>query len=51
MYKKPIDALAREIHYEPLPPEVRAVIIAAWMRGGLLPAATVEEMVPAHDLR
>ena len=26
--------------------EVRAVIIAAWQRGGLLPAATIDQMVP-----
>jgi hypothetical protein len=46
MYKKPIDALAKEIHYEPLPGEVRAVIIAAWTRGGLLPRAAIEKMMP-----
>ena len=34
MYKKPIAELAREIHYDPLPDEVRTVIIAAWSRGG-----------------
>jgi hypothetical protein len=47
IYKKPIEVLAREIHYEPLPPEIRLAIIAAWMRGGMLPRATVERMVPA----
>jgi hypothetical protein len=46
MYKKPIELLAKEIHYEPLPDEIRAVIIASWKRGGLLPAATIERMVP-----
>jgi hypothetical protein len=46
LFKKPIDVLAREIHYEPLAPEVRMVIIAAWKRGGMLPAAAIEEMVP-----
>jgi hypothetical protein len=45
MYKKPTEVLAKEVHYEPLPPEIRAVIIAAWQRGGLLPAATIEQMV------
>jgi hypothetical protein len=30
MYKKPIEVLAREVHYEPLSAEVRTVIIAAW---------------------
>ena len=34
MYKKPVEVLAREIHYEPLPPEVRTIVIAAWTRGG-----------------
>jgi hypothetical protein len=46
MYKKPIELLAKEIHYDPLPEDVRTVIIAAWSRGGLLPAAAVERMVP-----
>jgi hypothetical protein len=41
-----MEQLAKEIHYEPLPGEVRAVIIAAWQRGGLLPAAAIEQMVP-----
>jgi hypothetical protein len=33
MYRKPLEVLAREIHYEPLPAEVRTVVIAdvdAW---------------------
>jgi hypothetical protein len=47
MYKKPIELLAREVHYEPLSGEVRAVVIAAWVRGGLLPKGVVEGMVPA----
>ena len=47
MYKKPIEVLAREIRYEPLPPEMRAIILAAWTRGGLLPAAVVDRIVPA----
>jgi hypothetical protein len=46
MYKKPIEAMAKEIHYEPLPGEVRAVVIAAWQRGGLLPASVVANIVP-----
>ena len=46
MYKKPVTELAKEIHYEPLPPEVRAIVIAAWQRGGLLPRAAIEGMVP-----
>lgn len=47
MYKKPIDDMAKEMRYEPLPGEVRAVIIAAWEQGGLPPKAAVEKLVPA----
>jgi hypothetical protein len=47
LYKRPLEVIAREIRYDPLPDEIRTVIIAAWMRGGMLPAATVEQMVPA----
>lgn len=46
MYKKPIELIAKEIHYEPLPDEIRAVIIASWKRGGLLPLAAIEKIVP-----
>jgi hypothetical protein len=46
MYKKPVELLAREVHYEPLAPEVRAVVIAAWTRGGLLPRAEIERFIP-----
>ena len=46
MLKKPIEVIARELQYEPLPGEVRAVVIAAWLRGGLLPSAVVKKMVP-----
>src|SRR3954469_11852673 len=42
LYKRPIEELAREFQYEPLPGEVRVAIIAAWQRGGFLPAATIE---------
>jgi hypothetical protein len=45
LYKKPIEEIAKTIHYEPLPGEVRAVVIAAWSRGGLLPREDVEMMV------
>jgi hypothetical protein len=47
MYKKPIDVIAKEFRYDPLPAEVRTVVIAAWTRGGLLPRAAIEKMVPA----
>jgi hypothetical protein len=49
MFKKPVDQLVKEFRYDPLPDEVRAVIIASWKRGGLLPAAAIERMVPAHE--
>ena len=50
MFKEPFDQLLKEFQYEPLPDEVRAVIIASWTRGGLLPAAAVEEMVPQSGI-
>jgi hypothetical protein len=34
MYKKPVEALAREFRYDPLTAEVRTIVIAAWKRGG-----------------
>ena len=46
MHKKPVEAMAREFRYDPLPAEVRTVVIAAWTRGGLLPRAAIEQMVP-----
>jgi hypothetical protein len=46
MYKKPIKAMAKEFRYDPLPTEVRIAVIAAWTRGGLLPRAAIEQMVP-----
>ena len=42
MYKKPIEAMAKEFHYDPLSDEVRMVVIAAWKRGGMLPTAVIE---------
>jgi hypothetical protein len=30
MYKKPLEEIAKSIHYEPLPHEMRTVIVAAW---------------------
>jgi len=46
MYKKPIDALAKESRYDPLPPEIRGVVIAAWQRGGLVPRLALEHLIP-----
>jgi hypothetical protein len=47
LYKKPIAEIAKDMQYDPLPPETRMVVIAAWQRGGLLPTPVIEEMVPA----
>jgi hypothetical protein len=46
LYKKPIEEIAKNIHYEPLPGELRTVIISSWTRGGFLPKSTIEKMVP-----
>jgi len=46
LYKKPVEELAQQIHYDPLPGEVRTVVIQSWSRFGLLPRATIETMVP-----
>lgn len=46
LYKKPIAEIAKDIRYDPLPGEVRAVIVAAWERGGMLPRPAIEAMVP-----
>jgi hypothetical protein len=51
LYKRPVEELAREIRYEPLPAEIRTVVIAAWVRGGLLPAAAIAEIVPAKPVK
>jgi hypothetical protein len=48
MYKKPIEALAKEIRYEPLPDEIRVAVIASWRRGGMLPPGAIEQMIPAQ---
>jgi hypothetical protein len=45
MYRKPIDEIAKEFRYDPLPHEVLAVI-AAWRRGGLLPASAIDKLAP-----
>jgi hypothetical protein len=34
MYKKPIEAIAKEIRYDSLSQDLRTVVIAAWSRGG-----------------
>jgi hypothetical protein len=46
-FKKPVEVLAKEFQYDPLPNEVRTVVIAAWTRGGLLPRTAIEQMVPS----
>jgi hypothetical protein len=47
MSKKPVELLTKEFRYDPLPDDVRAMIIASWTRGGLLPRAAIERMVPS----
>ena len=49
MFKKPVDQLVKEFQYEPLPQEIRAVIVSAWTRGSLLPPAAIEPMVPSGE--
>lgn len=46
LYKRPIEDLAKQVRYEPLPDDLRLVVIAAWRRGGLLPQAAIERMIP-----
>ena len=47
MHTKPIEEMAKAIQYDPLPDEVRLLVIAAWKRGSMLPEHTIEQMVPA----
>lgn len=51
LYQRPVEEIAKTFRYEPLPGEVRVAVIAAWTRGGLLPKATVETMVPALSVQ
>jgi hypothetical protein len=46
MYKKLVEALAKEIRNDPLPEDVRIVVIQSWRNLGLLPEAIIQEMVP-----
>src|SRR5258708_28736658 len=46
LYKRPIEVLTKEFRYDPLPDEIRVAVIASWKRGGMLPEAAVEQMVP-----
>ena len=48
MYKKPAEVLAKAIPYEPLPPDMREVIMRRCRNFDMLPPATVEQMVPAR---
>jgi hypothetical protein len=45
MYKKPIEAVAREVRYDRLPAEARTVVIQSWKNFGLLPPGFIEQMV------
>ena len=46
LYKRPVEAIAKEFQYQPLPAEIRDMIIRSFSNFGLLPAATIEKMVP-----
>jgi hypothetical protein len=46
IYRKPIEALAKEVKYDPLPPEVRVVVMQSWRNFGMLPEAAIQAMVP-----
>jgi hypothetical protein len=46
MYKQPIEAVARGIRYDPLPDEIRTIIVQSWRNFGLLPEAAIQQMVP-----
>lgn len=46
-FKEPVEEIAKKFQYEPLDGEVRVTVIQAWARGGMLPRAVIERMVPA----
>ena len=50
MYKKPVEMIAKEMHYDPLPADVRSIVIAAWIRGGWLPKVEIERIVAGSKL-
>jgi hypothetical protein len=50
IYKKPIEVLAKELHYDPLRDDVRIVVIRSWKNFGMLPLATIEKMVPEKTI-
>lgn len=45
------ELLAKEIRYDPLPDDVRVVVIKSWRNFGLLPEATIQQMVPTTTVR
>ena len=47
MYKKPVEVIARELRYDPLPPEIRVVVMQSWRNFGMLPEAAIITLVPA----
>ena len=49
MFKKSVEVLAKEFQYEPLPVEVRGIIVAAWTRGGMLSKASADTVVPTQN--
>jgi hypothetical protein len=51
MDKQPIDVMVKEFRYDPLPDDVRTVVIAAWTRERVLPRAAIEQMIPESRLQ
>lgn len=49
MYKKPVEVIARELRYDPLPPEIRVVVMQSWRNFGMLPEAAIQAIVPAQE--
>lgn len=47
MYKKPIELIAKEFRYDPLPDDVRTIVIQSFNNFGILPPDIVQKMVPA----
>jgi hypothetical protein len=47
LYRRPMEAIAKEFQYEPLAGEVRTIVIQSWRNFGVLTPEIIERMVPA----
>jgi len=47
MFKKSVEEISKDIKYDPLPADIRVIVIKSWQNFGLLPEAAVQEMVQA----